>query len=190
MIEDFLPWVKQEKIPEDEIASQLEKMLAEANEAIYNKAQQEPDLLGMGTTAVLAYLFEGHITIAHVGDSRAYLFHNGAVRRLTEDHSIVQELVRLGELTEEQARRHPRRNIITRAVGVAPVVEADVTRAEMEPQDVLLICTDGLSGYLSDEELGEFLKEYRGQDLIDHLVDFALESGGADNITVATAEND
>lgn len=179
-----------EKIPEDEIASQLEKMLAEANEAIYNKAQQEPDLLGMGTTAVLAYLFEGHITIAHVGDSRAYLFHNGAVRRLTEDHSIVQELVRLGELTEEQARRHPRRNIITRAVGVAPVVEADVTRAEMEPQDVLLICTDGLSGYLSDEELGEFLKEYSGQDLIDHLVDFALESGGADNITVATAEND
>ena len=93
-------------------------------------------------------------------------------------------------LTPEQARNHPRRNIITRAVGVAPLVEPDVVTIDFRPGDTLLACTDGLSGYLGDEELGDYMNQYKGQDLIDHLLDHALQAGGADNITAAVIEND
>ena len=102
----------------------------------------------------------------------------------------MQELVRLGELTEEQARSHPRRNVITRAVGVAPVVEPDVVAADFLPGDVLLSCTDGLTGYMSDGQLGDFMRQYLGQELVDRLLDFALQAGGADNITVSVIQND
>lgn len=175
---------------ETDVAALLLELLEKANRAVYEKAQQEPSLAGMGTTAVVAVVVDGRCTIAHVGDSRAYLFRDHTVRQLTEDHSIVQELVRLGELTAEQARNHPRRNIITRAVGVSPQVEPDVTTIDFRAGDTLLACTDGLSGYLGEEELGDYMNHYKGQDLIDHLLDHALQAGGADNITVAVIEND
>lgn len=176
--------------PGTDAAAYLLELLAAANRAVYEKAQQEPSLMGMGTTAVVALVHDGHCTIAHVGDSRAYLFRDRTVRQLTEDHSVVQELVRIGELTPEQARTHPRRNIITRAVGVGPLAEPDVTTIEFRPGDVLLSCTDGLSGYLTEDELGAFMNEYKGQTLVDHLLDHALQAGGADNITVSVIEND
>ena len=175
---------------ESDIPVLLKNMIEDANRAVYEKARQDASLAGMGTTAVLIMVYNGRCTVAHVGDSRAYLFRGGALRRLTEDHSIVQELVRLGELTEEQARSHPRRNVITRAVGVAPVVEPDVVAADFLPGDVLLSCTDGLTGYMSDGQLGDFMRQDQGQELVDQLLDFALQAGGADNITVSVIQND
>ena len=173
---------------ETDFPALLQQILNTANQRIFEKASETPELAGMGTTAVLALIFQNRCYIAHVGDSRAYLFREGKLRRLTEDHSLVQELIRLGEITPEQARTHPRRNVITRVVGVAPTVEADLTMLDFLPGDVLLTCTDGLSGYADDEILADFMRKYKGQDLVDHLLDFALEAGGADNITVSLVE--
>ena len=174
---------------ETDFPTLLQEILNEANRRIFEKASETPELSGMGTTAVLVLIFQQRCYVAHIGDSRAYLFRDGHLRRLTEDHSLVQELVRLGEITPEQARTHPRRNVITRVIGVGPVVEADCTVTDFISEDVLLSCTDGLSGYADDDVLEKMIREYKGQDLVDHLFDFALKAGGADNITVSLIDN-
>lgn len=174
---------------ETDFPALLQEILNKANRRIFEKASETPELSGMGTTAVLVLIFQQHCYVAHVGDSRAYLFRDGYLRRLTEDHSLVQELVRLGEITPEQARTHPRRNVITRVIGVAPVVEPDCTMTDFISGDVLLSCTDGLSGYADDDVLEKMIQQYKGQDLVNHLVDFALKAGGADNITVSLIDN-
>jgi protein phosphatase len=139
----------------------------------------------MGTTLTAAYLDDSNLTIAHVGDSRAYLFRNGSLRRLTQDHSLVDELVRRGKLTEEQAAEHPQRSIITRALGPEPDVEVDTWTYPVRPDDVLMLCSDGLTSMVSEERVGEILASSDNLNAAAQaLIDEANAAGGRDNITV------
>src|SRR5205807_2819087 len=139
----------------------------------------------MGTTLTVAYLDDSELSIAHVGDSRAYLFRDGSLKRLTQDHSLVDELVRRGKLTEEQAAEHPQRSIITRALGPEPTVEVDTFTYSMRPGDVLLLCSDGLTSMVPEQRIAEILAGGDGmKPLADQLIDEANAAGGRDNITV------
>ncbi len=163
----------------------LSERVHEANREIYERARSEPDLRGMGTTLTSAYLDDAHLSIAHVGDSRAYLFRGGELRRLTQDHSLVDELVRRGKLTEEQAAEHPQRSIITRALGPEPTVEVDTWTYPVRAADVLLLCSDGLTTMISEERIAEILRaEADLSSAADQLIGEANEAGGRDNITV------
>jgi PPM family protein phosphatase len=171
-----------------EAGSPEERLVArvrEANAEIYGRSQAEQERAGMGTTLTAAYLDEAHLVIAHVGDSRAYLFRDGKLTQLTQDHSLVGELVRKGKLTEEQAAEHPQRSIITRALGPEPSVEVDTWTYPARAGDVLLLCSDGLTSMISEERIGQILVSAPGLDqAADALIGAANEAGGRDNITV------
>ena len=173
-------------LPDDGAAEErLAARVQEANELIYTRAHSEQDLAGMGTTLTAAYLDDTHVAIAHVGDSRAYLFRDGQLKRLTRDHSLVDELVREGKLTEEQAAEHPQRSIITRALGPEATVAVDTWRYPVRPDDVLLLCSDGLTSMLSEARVEQILQESPSLDRAgDRLIDAANAAGGRDNITV------
>ncbi len=139
----------------------------------------------MGTTLTAAYVDDTHVAIAHVGDSRAYLFRDGSLQRLTQDHSLVDELVRRGKLTEEQAAEHPQRSIITRALGPEPDVEVDTWTYPARAGDVVLLCSDGLTSMISEERVKSILADHDNLDeAADALIREANEAGGRDNITV------
>jgi protein phosphatase len=145
----------------------------------------------MGTTLTAAYLDDAHLTIAHVGDSRAYLFREGELKRLTQDHSLVDELVRQGKLTEAQAAEHPQRSIITRALGPEPEVEVDTLTYPVRAGDVMLLCSDGLTSMISEERVGEILRGTNSlEEAADDLIREANEAGGRDNITVVLSRFD
>jgi protein phosphatase len=142
----------------------------------------------MGTTLTAAYLDDSELAIAHVGDSRAYLFREGSLRRLTQDHSLVDELVRRGKLTEEQAAEHPQRSIITRALGPEPSVEVDTWTYPVSAGDVLLLCSDGLTSMVPEDRMEEILRSAPTlRRAAQALVDEANAAGGRDNITVVLA---
>ena len=160
-----------------------------ANHAVHNQSLLHPELSGMGTTLTALVLRGSGAFLAHVGDSRAYLVRGGGARQLTMDHSLVAQLMRAGHLTPEEARVDPRRNVVTRSVGAAPVVQADVT-ALAEPLragDTLLLTTDGLHGLVSDEELGAAASDPDLDAICARLVALARQRGGPDNITVVVA---
>jgi protein phosphatase len=163
----------------------LATRVLEANSRIHTLAQEDRDRAGMGTTLTAAYLDGEEIVVAHVGDSRAYLWREGELTRLTRDHSLVDELVRRGKLTEEEAAEHPQRSIITRALGPEPDVEVDTRTYRGQDGDVLLLCSDGLTSMISEQLIAGIL---RGADGIEaagrELVDAANAAGGRDNITV------
>ena len=139
----------------------------------------------MGTTLTAALLDDAHLAIAHVGDSRAYLFRDGTLQRLTKDHSLVGELVRAGKLTEEQAEEHPQRSIITRALGPEPTVDVDTVSYSVRAGDVLLLCSDGLTSMITEEQISEILGTPDSLDSkADRLIAAANHAGGRDNITV------
>ena len=125
----------------------------------------------------------------HAGDSRAYLLHNGNIMQITTDHSMVQELIKNGDLTVEQAKVHPQKNIITRALGVNPVVEIDYEKVPLAKDDRILICTDGLTNYIEPEKIRNLADDMDSVSLADRLVALAKENGGGDNITVAILDN-
>jgi protein phosphatase len=157
----------------------------EANRQIFDVSRAERERAGMGTTLTAAYLADSNLTIAHVGDSRAYLFRDGSLKRLTQDHSLVDELVRRGKLTEEQAAEHPQRSIITRALGPEPEVEVDTFTYPVRAGDVLLLCSDGLTSMVSEERIGEILASCDSlKNAAPALIDEANAAGGRDNITV------
>ncbi len=157
----------------------------EANSNIFERAHSEQDLAGMGTTLTAAYLEDTHVAIAHVGDSRAYLFRDGTLKRLTQDHSLVDELVREGKLTEEQAAEHPQRSIITRALGPEATVAVDTWSYPVRADDVLLLCSDGLTSMISEARIEQILQETAIlEQAADRLIDAANAAGGRDNITV------
>jgi serine/threonine protein phosphatase PrpC len=135
----------------------LEATVQSANARIHRMAVDDPSLKGMGCTATAAYAADGRLTIAHVGDSRLYRLRDGTLEQLTEDHSLVGGLVRLGELTPEEAEVHPQRSVILRAVGVEPDVEVDLLNERLEPDDLYLACSDGLTGMVRDEVIAETL---------------------------------
>ena len=158
--------------------------LRQANTQVHNAAQKGGENQNMGTTAVCALVRHGTAYIAHVGDSRAYLCRGGKAQQLTRDHSVVQEMVESGSITPQQAAFHPDKNLITRALGVEAVVEPEYTDCAVQPGDVLLLCSDGLSNMVPEEEIGSLAAEIPFFDLPDVLVEKALEADGQDNITV------
>ena len=167
--------------PEERLAVRVR----EANPQIYARSRSDLGREGMGTTLTAAYLDDGSVAIAHVGDSRAYLFRDGELTRLTQDHSLVDELVRRGKLTEEQAAEHPQRSIITRALGPEPEVEVDTWTYPVRRGDVLLLCSDGLTSMVPEERIRQVLASSDSLDeLADRLIREANDAGGRDNITV------
>ncbi len=162
---------------------------AAANRQVYDMAQQNIECEGMGTTLVGALVLSSEAYIVNVGDSRCYLLRDGAARQLTTDHSYVQVLVNRGELTPEEARRHPRRNVITRAVGVDSEVGCDILRLDTCPGDRLLLCSDGLTNVLDDAVLAEVsAAEDDPERCARALLEMTLDRGAPDNVTVVLAE--
>jgi protein phosphatase len=167
------------------VEERLADRVREANRRIYELARAEHGHAGMGTTLTVAYLDDTHLAIAHVGDSRAYLYRDGELSRLTHDHSLVDELVRRGKLTEEQAAEHPQRSIITRALGPEPSVEVDTLSYPVRGGDLLLLCSDGLTSMVSEDRVAEVLASSQTlEEASDRLIAEANEAGGRDNITV------
>lgn len=167
----------------EEVGEMLVAAVEGANALIYQHSVDDRDLSGMGTTCDLAFVRDEMVHVVHVGDSRTYAIRGAKILQLTEDHSVVQEMVRNGELTPEQAQNHPNKNLITRALGVAKEVHIDYIEAEFAYGDVLLLCSDGLSNYVNKAEMVKTVHENRGVMLIDTLVEIAKRHGGHDNIT-------
>jgi protein phosphatase len=159
-----------------------------ANERVHRQSIEDPELRGMGTT-VVALLFDtdGLVWVAHVGDSRAYRLHAAGMEQITQDHSVVGEMVRRGLITSEEAEVHPRRNEILRSVGVEPQVEIDVAQVLSAPGDFFILCSDGLTGLVSDHEIAQVVKSEAPVNATKQLVAMANEGGGLDNITVQIA---
>ncbi len=182
-------WEEQDLTDDEKIAQWFIQAIQEENALIYQRGQEQPEYNGMGTTIVAAALSEERFTIAHVGDSRAYLIRDGKIIQLTEDHSLVNELVKSGEISKEMAVNHPRKNILTRSVGMPGTVEVDVSTYIWQLKDRLLLCSDGLTNMLS-EEMIETIVNQEGtlSDKVTELINQANEAGGADNITVLLIE--
>ena len=160
--------------------------LEKANDTVFGLAGRQPEFRGMGTTLVGAFVQGREASILNVGDSRAYLFDGETLRQVSEDHSYVEEMRRLGRISAEDARTHPHKNLITRAVGVDATVDGDLFEVELRDTDILLLCSDGLTGMVEDEKIAEVLaKAGTLEDKGRELLTLALEGGGRDNITVA-----
>jgi serine/threonine protein phosphatase PrpC len=165
-------------------------LIEDANRSVYERASADESVSGMGTTMTVALAEDGHVWIGHVGDSRAYLLRDGALEQLTEDHSLVAELVRSGRLTPDEAGSHPHRSVITRALGTDAEVAVDVMAVPTKSGDVFVLCSDGLSSMVGDEAIRDVLEQH-GDDLDTAarvLVDAANAAGGEDNITVVLFE--
>jgi protein phosphatase len=167
-----------------ELSTLMTEIVSQANLEIYNMAQKDVELTGMGTTCEFILVKDTIVHVVHIGDSRTYAIRGGKIKQLTEDHSVVQEMVRRGEITAQQAQNHPNKNFITRALGIKPEVHLDYIEANFIYGDVLLICTDGLSNCVSTGDMVKICHENRGEGLPNTLVEKAKEGGGSDNITV------
>lgn len=164
----------------------MEEAISYANESVYTMAQENSELEGMGTTFVGAIVMGGCLYVANIGDSRLYVIDDKEIRQITEDHSLVEAMIRNGEIERREARFHPNKNIITRALGTTKQVEADFFEVELEPQNVVLICSDGLSNMMDDEDMMYMIRRY-GEDIEaagKKLVEKANECGGKDNISL------
>jgi len=162
----------------------LQEAIGLANDKIYALAAKEKTMSGMGTTVTAVVTTAAKLLVAHVGDSGLYVLRAGTLEKVTKDHSYVQELVDLGKISEEEAKSHPNKNIITRAVGTNANIQVDVYERELSPEDLCLLCTDGLSDYLSRREMGDILLSYEPKVAMEKLVHVAKERGGRDNITL------
>ncbi len=171
--------------PSNEIEELIRQAILAANSRIFELAQRVPDLQGMGTTVVALLLdSRGRGTVAHVGDSRAYRIRRGQLEALTIDHSVVAEMHRRGLLSQDEAATHPRRNEILRSVGVVSNLEVDIAAVEVRPGDRFLLCSDGLSGVVGDEEIAAIVAAHSPEVAVDELIAIANERGGPDNISV------
>lgn len=163
--------------------------VGDANAAILAEVARRPELAGMGTTITMVELHaDGIGAFAHVGDSRAYLLREGLLRQLTEDHTIVNEYLRSGKITEDQAAEHPQRHMITRALGLIPDVEVDVFRLELAPGDRLLLCSDGVNGMIDDASIRDALLTPTAEEAVWELVERANGAGGHDNVTAVVVD--
>lgn len=167
----------------------LRLALDRANDAVYLESQKDRSMHGMGTTVAATLFYYGKAYMMHVGDSRIYRYRNGFLERMTSDHSLVQTMVEAGTLTEEQARVHPSRNVITRAVGVGEQISADYRTEELHAGDLYLLCSDGLTGMVDDARIEEILSAPKTvQAKVNALLSAALDAGGEDNVTVFLIE--
>lgn len=170
---------------DDDIKSKIRDSISIANQKIYKKSLEDEKFSGMGTTVTLAYERDNRIYIGHVGDSRAYILRENIFEQLTRDHSLVEELMRNGSISKEEAKNHPQRNIITRAVGTSYDIEVDLIVKERYKDDIFLLCSDGLSNMLTDDEIKEILlNSWSMGKACEDLVNLSKDKGGFDNITV------
>ena len=171
----------------DSVCAALEQAASAANAAVYQRACADPDCRGMGTTMVAALIMERTAYLLNIGDSRAYhLSHSSnSIYQITRDHSLVEELVEFGAITKEQAKNHPQRNVITRALGSEENVESDYFEFTLQSGDILLLCSDGLSNMVTDLEMLDYANEYQDPELVCRsLMSKALKRGARDNVTV------
>lgn len=169
----------------DDILKLIKTSMEAANIKIYLKSLEMVECKGMGTTMTLAYIFKDKILIGHVGDSRAYIIRDKKIYQITEDHSYINELLKNGTITLQEAKEHPKKNMITRALGVSSIVEVDIIQKKYKKDDILLLCSDGLFNMLSEVEItGVFNEESSMVKCSQTLIDMANEKGGFDNITV------
>ncbi len=167
----------------------LKEQITAVNQKIFDHSRAHEECQGMGTTVVCALYTGKTLTVAHIGDSRCYLLHNESFTQLTEDHSLVNELVRTGGISKEDAEHHPRKNVLTKALGTDPEVAVEAHSFEIEPGDKVLLCSDGLTNKVDDEKLKEMLQSASSlEEKAELLVQMANDNGGEDNITVALLE--
>ena len=162
----------------------LSGAIEEVNRQIYHQQEHDDALTGMGTTLSVLWMSDNFVYIGHVGDSRVYLLRDGEFKQMTLDHSLVEQLVREGVLTEEEAQNHPMRNIITRAIDTDESVEVDVVVEERRKGDLWLACSDGLHGLVDDRQMRDALRQYAPEKAADVLLKAALDAGGRDNVTL------
>jgi protein phosphatase len=165
----------------------LESAISAANAVVFEESLKDNELKGMGTTIVAAVIIGSIAVIAYVGDSRAYIV-NDTITQITKDHSLVQLMIDTGKITPEEAKNHPDKNIITRAVGVENFVDADIEIIDISPSDKLLLCTDGLSGAVENSDIQSIINEYR-EVSAEKLIEKALENGSRDNITAVVVDS-
>jgi serine/threonine protein phosphatase PrpC len=169
-----------------ERGADVEELIQEANRRVHQRSIEDPNASGMGTTLTVASVENGMVSIGHVGDSRAYLVREGRLEQVTDDHSLVGELMRSGKLSAEEAETHPQRSVITRALGTDPDVDVDMFPIESRAGDLFLICSDGLTTMVDDTKILELVEQHRDdlQTLVKSLIKAANKGGGEDNITV------
>ena len=168
----------------DNPAEVIQRAVRKANAIVFSHASARDDLKGMGTTLTAVWVYEKEAYVAHIGDSRAYLARQGELRLMTSDHSLVQEMVKNGGISEKEARQHPQRNVLTRAVGTQEDVHVDINNIALQENDVLLLCTDGLTSTVSDRDiLGVFSKLQSAEKSCYDLIGMASKRGAEDNIT-------
>lgn len=188
-IQSFLQYLEEHKDEGAEIPDLIAGGFQAANQEVFRKSNSASEFAEMGTTLVAAAVADGKVYIAYVGDSRAYLMRQGSLEAVTTDHSYVMELVKMGTITKEEAAQHPKRNIITRAVGIKDTVEMDTVVEDVQEGDMILLCTDGLSGMLQDEEMETVLREEMPvEQKAQKLVSLANKHGGYDNISLVLIE--
>jgi PPM family protein phosphatase len=168
----------------------VEELIREANRRVFERARDDASASGMGTTMTIALVEGDQVTIGHVGDSRAYRLRENALEQLTEDHSLVAELVRSGKLSPEEAETHPQRSMITRVLGTDPDVDADTFTVEAQPGDLFLLCSDGLTTMVEESHIVDVVNRHRGdlERAAKQLISDANRSGGEDNVTVVFFE--
>lgn len=187
-VEEFVRRVKESK--EKTIIGIIEHAIYETNEQLIMHAKEHPEYEGMGTTFVMASLFPEAMYVANIGDSRLYVI-NSEMKQITEDHSLVAEMVRDGEIKKEEARFHPKKNVVTKALSASGIVVPDYFEVHLKKDDKILICSDGLTTMLSDIEIFDIINEYDGkiEDAANELVKKANENGGKDNVSIILVDN-
>ena len=169
----------------EEIFSFFTEAIDLANESIYRQSLRNINQRGMATTIVMAYIYDGSGYITNIGDSRAYIYRNGLLKRVTKDHTYVNELIEKGVITEGEAEHHRQKNVITKALGAERGAEPDFYKVDLQSNDILTLCSDGLYGEVGEEKMANLMKHSKSMnDLTAKLVDEAIRSGGRDNITV------
>lgn len=169
----------------------LKQAIVQANTSIYQLSLSKEEFTGMGTTVTAVYIEDNKAYWGHVGDSRIYLFRNQEFNQITNDHSLVWELVQSGNITKEEAKIHPKRNMLTRAVGTSCLIKIDTGVIELKPDDILLMCTDGLTNMVSEQDISNLLatKQDNLECIVSELIVNAKNAGGSDNITTILLKN-
>lgn len=184
-------WEETMLTQKDDVCDWLVDHIQEENARIFDQGSINPEMFGMGTTIVSTVILEDELILAHVGDSRAYIVRDEEITQLTDDHSLVNELIKTGEISAEMAQNHPKKNILVRSIGVPGEVEVDISLISFKPQDMILLCSDGLTNMLTDDEIKEvMLTDSLLKNRVEKLIELANIAGGTDNITVLIIDFD
>jgi PPM family protein phosphatase len=174
----------------DDISNGIKEIMLKANEEVYNLSMEQEENYGMGTTLITAVINNQRLFIGHIGDSRVYLIRDGELQRVTTDHSLIEELVANGTLTREEAKVHPNKNVITRALGCDENIQIDTYISNMKDEDIYILCTDGLTNKVSEDEILEVVEKVEDPNAAcEELIKKANGNGGEDNITVIVIKN-